>query len=95
MKTKLLTVLLLLSIFSSLGFTAPAYVDCKNPELDEWLDLFGITQSITPLKVILKTQPASFSDLIAGGNIFQRHYPRNLSLQSFISAPVLSVPLRC
>ena len=95
MKKKFLGVLLLLSLFSSLSFTAPAYVDCQDPEPDEWLDFLGIIQSATVLLIIPKTQPAAFSGLIPDGQIFQRCYSRDLSLQIFISEPILSVPLRC
>jgi hypothetical protein len=95
MKKKFFRELLLLTLFFSLCFTGSLSVECQNVYPDEWLDLFGTTQSITPLKVIPKTQLAAFSDLIPGGNIFQRHYPRDLSLQPLISTPGLPVPLRC
>ncbi len=92
---KLLKVLMLLSLFSLLGFTAPAYVDCEEPEPDELLDLFAISESITPLKAIPETQPAAFSGLIPGSYIFPRRHSWDLCFQPFISEPVLSVPLRC
>jgi hypothetical protein len=95
MEKKSLRVLLLLSLFSSLGFTAPVYVDFQDPEPDEWLDFFGIPNSITTLEVIPKTLPAVFGGLIPDSHIFQSHYSRDLSLQPFISVPVLSGPLLC
>jgi hypothetical protein len=95
MEKKSLRVLLLLSLFSSLGFTAPVYVDFQDPEPDEWLDFFGIPNSITTLEVIPKTQPAVFWDLIPDSRIFQRHRSWHLFLQPFISTLVLSDPLRC
>jgi hypothetical protein len=95
MEKKSVRVLLLLSLFSSLGFTAPVYVDFQDPEPDEWLDFFGIPNSITTLEVIPKTQPAVFWGLIPDSHIFQRHCSRHLSLQPFISTPFFSDSLRC
>jgi hypothetical protein len=92
---KFLKVLLLLSVFSSLSFTAPIYVDCQDPEPDEWLDIFGITGPITILKVITQTKPAAILDLTPDSHIFRHHYTQDFSLQPSISAPVLTSPLRC
>ena len=95
MKEKFLTVVLLLSLFSSLGFNSPVFVDCRDPEPDELLDLFGISNSITTLKAIPETQPAAFSGLIPDSYIFPRRHSWDLCFQPFISGPVSSVPLRC
>jgi len=95
MEKKSVRVLLVLSLFSSLGFSVPVYVDFQDPEPDEWLDFFGIPNSITTLEVIPKTQPVAFLGLIPDSHIFHRHYSRDLSLQPFISALVLSGSLRC
>ena len=95
MKKKFLRVLLLLSLFSSLAFTAPVYVDCQNPEPDETLDFFGICISKTTLNITSKTQPAAFSGSIPNSHTFDHYYTGGLSLQFFVSASALSVPLRC
>jgi hypothetical protein len=95
MGKKSLRILLLLSLFSSLGLTAPVYGDFQDPEPDEWLDFFGIPNLITILEVISKTQPGGFCGLIPDSHIFRRHYSRDLSLQPFTSAMVLSGPLLC
>ena len=95
MKKKFLRVLLFLSLISSLGFTAPLYVDCQDLDPDEWLDLFGITQSITALKLIFTDQLPVFPDLIPDGHIFRRHHSGSLSVHPFTSGPALSVALRC
>ena len=95
MKKKFLRALLLLSLFSSLGFTAPVYVDCQDPEPDEWLDIFGMPQSITVLEVTLTTQPPTFFALVSDSHISQWRHAGTLSLQPFASEMALSVALRC
>ena len=95
MKEKFLRVLLLLSLFSSLGFTAPLYVGCEDVFPDEWLDLLGLIQSPTALKVILTSQPPAFLDLILYARTFSHHPSGIFFLQPFASQPVLSVILRC
>ncbi len=95
MRKNLLGVLLLLSLFSSMGFTSPVYVDCRNPEPDEWPDFFGRSNSPRTLKVIPETQPAALSDVISNNRMFQVHRSRHLSAQPSISVPILSSLLRC
>ena len=94
MKKKFLRVLLLLTLSPSLGFTAPFYTDCEDFEPDEWLDFFGITQSITSSKVIFIDQPAAFPGSIPDSRTF--HYHSGISfLQPFLAESALSVTLRC
>ena len=95
MQKNLLVVLLLLSLFSSSGFTSPVYVDCRDPEPDEWPDFFGRPNSLTTLKVIPETQPAALSDVIPDNRMFQGFRSPHLSVQPFISVPILSGLLRC
>ncbi len=95
MKRNFLSTLLFLSLFFSLGFISPGYVDCRDPEPDEWSDLFGKPNSPTTLKVILETQSASWSGSIPGSNTFQVHRLLHFPLQPFISVPILSGTLRC
>ncbi len=95
MKRNVLSALLFLSLFSSVGFTSPSYLDCQDPEPDEWSDFFGKPNSLTTLKVIPETQPVSWSDFIPGDNMFRVHRALHLHLQPFISVPNLSGPLRC
>jgi len=63
--TYLLTYLLLGGIFGLLAFTASDYVDCKDLDPDEFLDLaFESHQFISPvLNPYLKTQPFFFRSL--------------------------------
>ncbi len=95
MKKNLLNVLLLLTLFSSLGFTALFYVECDNVYLDEWLDLFGMNQPTTTLKVIVTTQPTAFFILISDGHFFWLHHSGSFCSDQFSIEPPLSLPLRC
>ncbi len=92
MKRNFLSALLFLLLFSSVGFTSPVYLDCQDPEPDEWLDFLGIVKAVIP-----QSQSAVFCGLIPDSHMLQRHCSRHLSLQPFIliSVPILSGPLRC
>ncbi len=95
MKKKFLRVLLLLSLFPSIGLIPSVYVDYQDSESDECSDFFGIADPINTLDVIPGTQPSAFSNVIPGGNIFQSHYLAEFRLRPFMSAPFVSVPLLC
>ena len=104
MKTKkkrnsLLTLLLSCTLYSSLILTAPQYVECKEPNADEFLDLRTIPNDPVDSKDILTPPPLvlPFYDSIAQVHTFQFCYlrERGLYLQPFTSELVLSVTLRC
>ncbi len=95
MNEKFLRVLLLLALFASLGLTASSYVECADGSPDEWLDLLGLTQSNTVLKIILTTQPAAFLDLVSDDPIFQCRHSEILFLQPLALESIFSVTLRC
>ena len=88
MRKKFFRPLLLLSLFSSLGFTSPVYVDCEDPESDEQLGFLGIVKAVIP-----KTPLAAFLGLIPDSPMLQRLCSWHLSLHPFISVPVFSGPL--
>lgn len=94
MKKKFLRVLLLLTLFSSLGFTASLYVECQDVSPDEWLDFFGIVHLSASSTVKLTTEPTGFPNSIPDGQVLWL-YHRWVSQQLSILEPVLSVILRC
>lgn len=97
MKRRFFKVFLFLILFSSLGCTAPLYVECQDVYPDEWLDLFGTSEDSVDLTIVLIARPAafSFSHFIPTGHIFQTHDSEGLYLQAFTLERVSSVTLRC
>ncbi len=103
MKTKktrnsFLTLLLICSLYSSLIFTAPQYVECEELNADEFLDLRAIPNNPVDSKNMLALPQLvpPFYDSIAQ-HTFQFCYLKGwgLYLQPFTSELVLSVTLRC
>ena len=97
-RRNLLRLFLLLTLFSSLSFTSPFYVECEDVYPDEWLDLFGIPSiSVVLLKSTLP--PNSVDQLISDSTpddcALRYNASREASLRSLTSELVLSVTLLC
>jgi hypothetical protein len=97
MKNKYLWIISLLCIlYSPMISITPEYIECESFYLDEFLDLFRISNNLETSSVILKPHPSvfPFSDFHPKAHIFQHRHSGNYSRPS-PSELVLSVPLRC
>ncbi len=97
-KTQLLTFLLLFStLFASLLFVAPVYVDYTDPSPDEWFDVSAIPQRHNGVvkRVHARAVASSCSDVIPYLHTLQPPQPEGCQVCSIIPELALSVTLRC